>query len=148
MSLPPGQRAQPFARGVEVHAEWSLQRRHVPVVGNDHATFGDQGRVNENLIAEFRAHPFARRIPLHPQGRLAKRLQPRPRIRREIVRLLYLLQHRFVFVQNVLARYRRQQATQPRFEAAMRLVTPENARHENAGVNDRQLHHASYAAPD
>jgi hypothetical protein len=58
-----------------------------------------------------------------------------PGIRRELLLLLHLFQPCLIFGEGVFGHYRRNHATQLGFKAQVRLETPEDARHKDAGVN-------------
>ena len=68
-SLRPGQRAQPYARRVDVNAERFFQHRQIPVAGNDRAAFPlAQSRLNEFVVLGVAAHFFLKRDRRNPQG--------------------------------------------------------------------------------
>ena len=58
-SLRSGQRAQPFARRVDVNAEGFLQHRQIPVAGNDRVAFRLPNAASMNLLSLGSRHTFS-----------------------------------------------------------------------------------------
>lgn len=135
-----GEGRQPGARRQNTNSKRLFQNGQIRISRNNGPCACGQCGLDHDVVLGVATHSTGEGDGLNPKSRTPDRRQPGINIDSKPLLRLDFPQNAILFVENVLRNNKLEPASQPSPRTKVWLMTPENTRHQNSGVENSQCH--------